>query len=472
MNAKELLNGTGIQIQNDFEVAGITNKFQEVRDGFIFFAKQGSSFDGHEYIEIALESNAALIICERQVSHDRCVMVDNIDMVMSYLSYKYNNCAVDNLYVIGITGTNGKTTTATIIYDLLVGLGTSVAVIGTNGLRYQDTFISLNNTTPDSIFLHHHFSKMQERGIKYVVMEVSSHGIEMERVLHIPFRQAIFTNFSSDHLDYHQTIESYFNAKCKLFERLSKNALAIINNEMTGAREVIRRTRGRVLTYGIEQGNFQAHHVRLTLDTTAYMIREHRITTKLVGHFNVYNTLAAIISVLNLGYSMSDIITVLSSINNINGRFEVININNRYGVVDFAHTSDAVISMLSFLNVVKKGKIITVIGCGGNRDMTKRETMGLLASNMSDYVVFTSDNPRFEDPNSIIDDMIKSVKNDNYYVIIDRRSAINKAVSLSEQNDMIVLLGKGSENYQIIKAEKTEFNDKIELIKALEGTIK
>lgn len=434
---------------------------RKVKKGDVFIALRGVDNDGHNYIEDAISNGAAKIICEEgNYSVETMIVKDTTEYLNNYV---YNNYyeKIKDIKLIGVTGTSGKTTTCFLVYNMLKKLGKRVGYIGTIGFYMDSKVRDLPNTTP---YIHELYNCLLEcnlNNIEYVVMEVSSHALDMDRVYGLEFDVCGFTNISQDHLDYHGTIDNYASTKVKLFSKLRGNKNAIINlddkySHMFMLSEnnniTISENSADVCIYDINMSN-------LGIDFKFnYEDMEYAVSIDMVGKYNVYNYVMALMLINSFGFSINEIIN-LRGINAPRGRMEMVKFGTNSIFVDYAHKPDAVKKVLESTREFCVGKIITIIGCGGNRDKTKRPIMGAIASDNSDYVIFTNDNPRNENPDDIMKDILSGVKNNNHEVILDRMDAIKKGISLLNDKDILLILGKGHEDYQIIKGVKYHFDD-------------
>ena len=439
-----------------------------VKNGDIFVALKGHYYDGHDYINEAIKNGASLVICEKKL--DLIAKYKKVKSTHKYLTKvlsKENNKLTRNMKIIGITGTKGKTTTAMIVYDFLRKLNINAAYIGTLGVYFKDKHIDLDNTTPDILTLNKIFKTLRDNNITHVVMEVSSHALNEERIKGLYFESAVFTNFSQDHLDYHKTMKEYFKAKLKILKHLDGNI--ILNTDDISGKKISKKTK-KYISVG-KNGCFNITDYKLfqtnSIVTFEYHYNYYTISIPFVGKHNIYNYMEAIALLTDLGFELTDIINLTNSLTSIRGRNELIKANNSYIVIDYAHSPASVEETLKTYNELKKGKIITIIGCGGNRDKSKRPIMGKISTEKSDYVIFTSDNPRDEDPKEIIKEMTNNLNSNNYEVIIDRKKAIKKGVKLLKKDDYLLILGKGHETYQIIKNQKYHFDDKEEVLRII-----
>lgn len=448
----------------------IKTNSRKVKPGDTFVAIKGFTVDGHDYIEDAIKAGATKIVCEHgSYSVETLVVHSTKEWVQKYIVDNYKD-EVNKLRIIGVTGTNGKTTTCFLTYQALKKLGVNAAYMGTIGFYYGDTKYELNNTTPEILDLYSYFIEALEHGVTDVVMEVSSHSLCEKRVEGLEFSEVAFTNLTEDHLDYHKTMENYLNAKLLILKQIKKDGVVIVNNDDDYGKyfEV-----GNYKTLGYSGDNYKILDYSQTDKGTliSFMVdgKKYEIETNLRSKFNVYNYLTCLALLNNLGFSIDEIAEVTKSIYPPKGRCEQIAVNGGEAVIDYAHTPDAVDKIISAFLENKKGKVITIVGCGGDRDPLKRPIMGNIASEKSDYVIFTSDNPRTEDPKAILDDIIKGVRKDNYEVEIDRPIAIRKGLDMIGKNDVLLILGKGHEDYQIIGHTKHHLDDAEEVRKYLEA---
>ena len=448
----------------------IKTNSRKVKPGDTFVAIKGFTVDGHDYIEDAIKAGATKIVCEHgSYSVETLVVPSTKEWVQKYIVDNYKD-EVNKLRIIGVTGTNGKTTTCFLTYQALKKLGVNAAYMGTIGFYYGDTKYELNNTTPEILDLYSYFIESLEQGVTDVVMEVSSHSLCEKRVEGLEFSEVAFTNLTEDHLDYHKTMENYLNSNLLILKQIKKDGVVIVNNDDDYGKyfEV-----GNYKTLGYSGDNYKILDYSQTDKGTliSFMVdgKNYEIETNLRSKFNVYNYLTCLALLNNLGFSIDEIAEVTKSIYPPKGRCEQIAVNGGEAVIDYAHTPDAVDKIISAFLENKKGKVITIVGCGGDRDPLKRPIMGNIASEKSDYVIFTSDNPRTEDPKAILDDIIKGVRKDNYEVEIDRPIAIRKGLDMIGKNDVLLILGKGHEDYQIIGHTKHHLDDAEEVRKYLEA---
>ena len=437
---------------------------RKVKEGQVFVAIKGHTVDGHDYIEDAIKNGASKIIAEKNVACN--IPLEIVESSEEYLKEKLKEEYADKLKdldLIGITGTNGKTTSAYLTYQFLNKLGHKSAYLGTLGYISPDEDIITDNTTPDVLTIYKILLHALENDYKTIVMEISSHALSFERIYGLHLKIAAFTNLTEDHLDYHKTMENYLNEKLKIINYLDKDGSLIVNGDDEASKKFTEKF-GKSITLGYqEEFDYFIKDTNITpAETTITFIynnKEYKVKTNLTSKFNVYNymTTLAILQAYNL--NIEDIIKVTSEIKAPKGRCETHKVNHGYAVIDYAHTPDAVEKVITAYNELKKGKVITIVGCGGDRDPIKRPIMGNIATTLSDYTILTSDNPRTEDPEKIMEDILKGVKTSNYEVILDRKSAIKKGIEMLNPEDILLILGKGHEDYQIIGHNKIHLDD-------------
>lgn len=437
---------------------------RKVKPGQIFVAIKGHTVDGHDYISDAINHGAIKIIAEKNVSSS--VPVEIVESTEEYLKKELKReyaDTINKLKIIGITGTNGKTTTAYLTYQFLNKLGNQTAYLGTIGFKLPDEEIGTENTTPDILSIYTLLLHAIEKECKTVVMEISSHALSYERIYGLHIDIAAFTNLTEDHLDYHKTMENYLNTKLKIIDYLPENGKLIVNTDDEYGQKFINKF-GKGITIGynktcnyfIKKADITPAETKITFvhsDTT------YNVTTNLTSKFNVYNYITSLAIVHEMGYSYEEIINITKDIKAPKGRCETHKVNKGYAVIDYAHTPDAVLKVVSAYNELKKGRVITIVGCGGDRDPIKRPIMGEIATRLSDYTILTSDNPRTEDPQKIMDDILKGVSTNNYEVELDRKTAIKKGIEMLQPEDILLILGKGHEDYQIIGHTKIHLDD-------------
>ena len=436
----------------------LQNDSRKVRIGDTFIALKGIKDDGHNYILDAINNGAKKIICEYG-NYPNMIKVDNTNTYLhKYLKDNYLKY-INRLKIIGITGTNGKTTTSYLIYQAMNILGIKCAYIGTIGFYINGKIKDNINTTPDILTLYHMLSKCVKENVKYVVMEVSSQGLYYNRVDGLKFDYAVFTNLTIEHLDFHKTMDNYLKEKMKLFSNLKEDGISIINSDDQYYKNFIT---DNCITYGV-LGDYKIRNINYNINNSSFTVNNIKYKTSLIGEYNIYNLCVVIIILKQLGISDDKIYNTILKLDSAPGRMDKIKYKDSIIIIDYAHTPDAVEKVLKTLK--DKGRITTIIGCGGNRDKSKRKIMGSIASKNSDYVIFTSDNPRYEESEDIIIDMIQNVDSFNYEIEINRENAIIKGIQRLEKNDILLILGKGHENYQEIKGVKYPFNDKDVVLK-------
>lgn len=443
----------------------IKTNSKRIKKGDTFIALKGMTYDGHDYIEEAIKNGAEKIICEHGEYNVQTIIVPSTkEYLNNYLDINYYN-KIKDITLIGITGTNGKTTSCYFIYELLKMLDVKCAYIGTIGFFIDKKERDLNNTTPEILELYEMFLECKSRGVNVIVMEVSSHALELDRVHGLKFNYVCFTNLTVDHLLFHKTMDNYLNAKKKLFNMLKKDAISITNVDDKYKDNFLL---DNTITYGESKSDFNIIKYKLKLDKTIYKLRynnkNYKVKMNVIGKYNIYNSLVAIIVLVNMGYNIKRVIKLFKRIKLPSGRLDMIKYKKNVIFVDYAHTPDAVKNVLTNAIKFKKNKIYTIIGCGGNRDKTKRKDMGIIATELSDYVIFTNDNPRNEDEMKIVNDMINGIINENYEVILDRSKAIKRGIDLLNKKDILFILGKGHEEYQLINGIKHHFSDKEEVL--------
>jgi len=427
---------------------------RSVSDGDTFIAIRGINDDGHKYVMDAINNGATTVIVEEgEYNINTIVVSDTKKYLEEYLENNYYD-KIKKLKLIGMTGTNGKTTTCFLIYQALNKIGIKCAYIGTLGF-YTDKEYKLNNTTPNLYEMYSMLLSCVDEDYEYVVMEVSSQGISMGRVNTLVFDYVIFSNLTIDHLDYHGSMENYVLSKQKLFT-MTNSSVAIINNDDMYKDYFLLDNKN--ITYGKNNSDYNINNIKTTLDGTSFKLNNEEYFTNLIGEYNIYN-LSIVIIILKC-LNIENIKDIIKDLNAPNGRMDIIKYNDNNIIIDYAHTPDAVEKIIKEVSKIDHNKIITIIGCGGNRDKTKRSIMGSIATTYSDYVIFTSDNPRFENPKKILKDITCKLDKKNYKIITKRKKAIKRGIQMLRKNDILLLLGKGHEGYQIIKNKKYPFVDK------------
>jgi len=466
-------------VTHEVIVSGIQYDSRKISRGEMFVAMRGQQVDGHKFISDAVNRGANVVVLEDEnVFPDSLAMhlgvikvvVENSRKALAKVSSNFYGNPTAKLKMIGVTGTNGKTTTAFILQQLLSTDNNKVGLIGT--IQYFDgkETKEATHTTPESLELHQLFSEMVKNGCIACVMEVSSHSLALDRVYGIGFSAAVFTNLTQDHLDFHSTMENYFQAKKILFDNLNPNAIAVTNLDDEYGKRIVESTKAKVISYGItNESNFQAREIQLGINDTNFSVNNISISSPLVGKFNVYNLLAAY-SVVN-EFGIQNPKSQIQNLKPVPGRFEKIHSPQGWtAIIDYGHTPDALEKVLKAIHDVlpkeNRGKIISIFGAGGDRDKTKRPKMGNIANELSDIVIVTSDNPRTENAEKIIDDVVAGISSTkNIIREVDRRKAIQQGLTLAKKNDVVLIAGKGHEHYQIIGTTKEHFNDREEVEK-------
>ncbi|MCM8781841.1 MAG: UDP-N-acetylmuramoyl-L-alanyl-D-glutamate--2,6-diaminopimelate ligase [Candidatus Omnitrophica bacterium] len=456
----------------ELEYTGISDDSRTIKKGDIFFAIIGSKLDGHKFIQEAVRKGASAVVTDKdfkgEVNGIKIIRVSNPRITLGEFARDFYNRPSDRLKVIGITGTNGKTTVSYLLAEVLKKAGHQTGIIGTICHRWNDKIVKANNTTPGIIELQRLLNTMTEDSVEYCVMEVSSHSLDQDRVFGIDFNSAIFTNITSEHLDYHKQFSDYLAAKTKLFRMLKPARSAILNLDDENFDIIRRCTHAKIITYGVKkEADVRAEKIRIGLEKTEFLVKTKKVsfwvTTPLIGIFNVYNILAAISYALNEGMPLEIIKEAISNFKGAEGRLELVASGGDFKVfIDYAHTDNALENVLTALRGITKNRLILVFGCGGDRDTLKRPRMGKVASRLSDYFFITSDNPRSEDPLTIAKEIEKGIDKHfkNYKIILERFEAIREAVNIARKGDIILIAGKGHEKYQIIGAKTIPFSDR------------
>ena len=470
----EALEAPAIVGADDVDIASIQSDSRQVTEGALFVAVRGTAVDGHSYIESAIGKGAVAVVCEEipEEALGKCTFVrvrDSAEALGLLVSRWYGDPS-RKLTLVGVTGTNGKTTIATLLYEMFRKMGHKVGLISTVRNYVDGEAIPTEHTTPDPLTLHALMARMVEAGCEYAFMEVSSHAIDQRRISGLVFDGGIFTNLTRDHLDYHKTVENYLRAKKRFFDDLPAGAFALTNADDKSGLVMLQNTKARKLTYSLRSlADFKGKILESHFEGTDLLINGREVTTRFVGRFNAYNLLAVYGAAVTLGADPEEALVVLSTLRSVAGRFETIPSPSGYtAIVDYAHTPDALTNVLNGIHEVLegKGRIITVVGAGGNRDKGKRPLMAKEAARLSDQVILTSDNPRFEEPEAIIQDMVAGlteVDKKRVLCITDRTQAIKTATMLARKGDVILVAGKGHEDYQEIKGVKHHFDDREKL---------
>lgn len=485
-----LVAGAEVIGDKDLAIKDIEHDSRKVTEGALFVCMEGAHADGHRFIPQAGEKGAAAIITERQMEAPdglAVLRVPDLKKALHIIVPYFHDYPARSMRVVGITGTNGKTSVSYMLRAMLRRMGRRVGLIGTIQIMIEDRALPVHNTTPDVVDLQRTLAMMRDAGMDYVVMEVSSHALDQNRVAGIEFDTAVFTNLTQDHLDYHRTLENYKKAKTVLFDLLSRTGVkqgktAVVNIDDAAGRDMLAHAGCRHLTYGIEgEASLKAENIQVLADGARFDIMTEGtrlpLHLQITGIFNVYNVLAAVGAALAEGAPLPLVRECMEEFTAVPGRFELVRGGQDFAViVDYAHTPDGLENILRTARQIARRRIITVFGCGGDRDNTKRPVMGRIAAGLSDYVVATSDNPRSEDPQRILAMVEAGVEEKiggkPHEVIIDRREAIFRAVALAEKDDIVIIAGKGHENYQILKDRTIHFDDKevaLEAVRAVQG---
>ena len=457
------------ELQRDIKAVHIDSR--RIAEGHLFVAMRGTVVDGHKYIQGAIDKGAVAIVCEQlpEVLEPGItyVRVSSSEEAVGPMATAFNDYPTEKVKLIGVTGTNGKTTIATLLYDMFRAMGYKVGLVSTVCNYIDGEAIPTEHTTPDAITLNSLLGRMADEGCKYVFMEVSSHAVAQHRIGGLKFAGGIFTNLTRDHMDYHKTVDNYLRAKKAFFDALPKEAFVVTNADDKNGLVMTQNTRAKVHTYSLRsladfKGRILEHH----FDGMLLDINNVELFVQFIGRFNACNLLAVYGAAILLGKRPDEVLTVLSTLRPVNGRFDAQHSPKGYtAIVDYAHTPDAIANVLGAIHEVQggKGQVITVVGAGGNRDKGKRPLMAQEAVKGSSRVIITSDNPRFEEPQDIINDMLEGLtpaQRTNVITIVDRREAIRTACMLAQKGDVILVAGKGHETYQDVKGVKHHFDDK------------
>lgn len=473
MKIGELLNGVSVlsgDYNSEIQISAVQFDSRKVQQGDMFVAIRGYNVDGHAYINSAVNSGAVAIVCQEQpqtlADGVEYIVVSDGAIALGRIAANMHGNPSKKMKLVGVTGTNGKTTTATLMYDMVRMMGHKAGLLSTvcnyiDGEKYPST-----HTTPDPIAINSLMAKMVEQGCEYCFMEVSSHSAHQHRIAGLDFDGAIFSNITHDHLDYHKTFKNYIDAKKMFFDSLKEQTFALTNGDDKNGAVMLQNTKATKKIYSCKRmADFNCKVIERHIDSTLLELNGEQVWTKFTGDFNAYNLLAVYSSMILLGFEKSVVLECLSRLSPVSGRFEtIVSKNGVVAVVDYAHTPDAVENVLSTLQKLKQSnQIITVVGAGGDRDKTKRPEMASVAYKLSDILILTSDNPRSEEPQDILNDMLAGVPNadsDKLFAIVDRKQAIGKAISIAKSGDIILVAGKGHEDYQEIKGVKHHFDDR------------
>lgn len=467
---EEFLSGLEYKVlqkgKEDIKYTGMEYDSRKIEAGNIFVALEGAVVDGHKFIKNAVENGAKAILVSKEVPLEfpvEYILVKDLRKNLGKIASEFYNYPQKKLKIIGITGTNGKTT-STYLLESILG-EEKVARIGTVEYKIGDEVIEAQNTTPESLDIVKICKKAVDKGLEYLVMEVSSHALALGRVSMLEFDVASFTNLTLDHLDYHESMQNYFEAKRKLFTMLKVKENSVINIDDPYGEKLYKEFGGYSYSLKNESANLKGKILEFHSDGQLVELelldRKYTVKLAILGRYNLYNVLGVIGMALLLGKEADEVVSGLKELKGAPGRFELINCGQDYiVVVDYAHTGDALENILQSINELKKGRVITVFGCGGDRDPSKRPIMGKIAQRLSDIAILTSDNPRTEDPHKIIEDVLKGMDGNNYLVEENRELAIVKAIEIAKTNDIILIAGKGHEAYQILGRKKIHFDDR------------
>jgi UDP-N-acetylmuramoyl-L-alanyl-D-glutamate--2,6-diaminopimelate ligase len=471
---KDIIYKAGIEEvvgSTDITVKSIAFDSRKVKPGSLFVATTGTKVDGHQFIDEVIEKGAIAIICQRFPAELKkgitYVRVNDSTLALSMVACNFYDNPSEKLRLVGVTGTNGKTTIVTLLFHLFRELGNSVGMLSTVRNQINDQVIPATHTTPDAIQLNELLSAMVDEGCKFCFMEVSSHAMSQKRNAGLKYSGGAFTNITHEHLDYHKTFDEYIKAKKSFFDQLPSEAFALTNTDDKNGKIMIQNTKARKYTYSLRSmSDYKCKLIENHFSGLILNIDGHEVHCKLVGSFNAYNVTAAYAIAVLLGEEKMNVLTHISNLSPVEGRFDYVTSKNKVvGVVDYAHTPDALQNVLNTIHDLSggKGSVITIVGCGGDRDTAKRPVMAKIACELSDKVILTSDNPRSEDPQQIIHEMEKGVAPHEVrktLSITDRREAIKTAVSIAQPGDIILVAGKGHEKYQEVKGVRTPFDDK------------
>ncbi|MCQ2342715.1 MAG: UDP-N-acetylmuramoyl-L-alanyl-D-glutamate--2,6-diaminopimelate ligase [Paludibacteraceae bacterium] len=465
-----LLQGLPVQVfgPTDIDITGIQFDSRKVQTGNLFVAQVGTTMDGHNFVDNCIAQGATAIVISNPAYRREgvtTIIADNTDYILGMMAHRWFGCPSEHLTLVGVTGTNGKTTIATLLYKMTRALGHKAGLLSTVVNYIDDQSVPSTHTTPDAIELNGLLRQMVDAGCEYAFMEVSSHSIAQERIAGLHFNGALFTNLTRDHLDYHKTFDNYRDTKKRLFDNLAKGAFAVTNKDDKNGLVMTQNTPAEVKTYSTRTlADFKASILEEGFDGMLLSVNRQEVFVPLVGRFNASNILAIYSAAICLGFDNAEVLRVLSTLTAVNGRFETIHSEHKgwTAIVDYAHTPDAVDNVIQTINEIRKGKLITVVGCGGNRDKGKRPMMAQIAKHGSDQLILTSDNPRDEEPADILRDMAAGLTEEELHqtlIIEDRAAAIQTACTLAQADDVILIAGKGHEDYQIIRGVKHHFDD-------------
>jgi len=473
-NLKDILYKVAIETvhgSTDVLVSNIQFDSRKVQQNDVFIALVGTLSDGHNYIEKAINLGAKVIVCQKIPQNctekTTYVQVSDTNLALAIIAANYYKNPSNNLQLIGVTGTNGKTTIASLLYQQFKNAGYKVGLLSTVKVMVDETEYKATHTTPDSLKINEYLSMMNDAGVEFCFMEVSSHGIHQKRTYGLHFKGGIFTNLSHDHLDYHSTFAEYRDVKKLFFDQLPKDAFALVNIDDKNGSIMLQNTKAKKVTYALKSyADYKAQILENQFSGLLLKVNNEEVWSKLIGAFNAYNLLAIFATGELLGLEHTENLRLISMLESVSGRFEYLVSKNQKitAIVDYAHTPDALKNVLQTINDIRTGneQLITVVGCGGDRDKTKRSKMAHIASELSNHAVFTSDNPRTENPETIIQEMEAGVEAQNFkkaISIVNRLQAIKTACQMANANDIILIAGKGHENYQEVNGVRTHFDD-------------
>ena len=459
----------------DVEITGIQFDSRKVTTGNLFVAQKGTAVDGHQFINSCISAGAAAVVCENTDGIDNTnnatiIRVKNSDEALGCIAAAWFDNPSRKLKLVGVTGTNGKTTIATLLYKLVRALGHKAGLLSTVVNYVDEQAVPSTHTTPDALQLNGLLADMVAAGCEYAFMEVSSHSIAQERIAGLDFDGALFTNLTRDHIDYHKTFDNYRDTKKRLFDTLKKDAFAVTNKDDKNGMVILQNCKAHLHTYSTRSmADYRGMILEEGFDGMLLTINQKEVFVPLVGRFNLQNLLCIYGAAVCLGFEPQEVLRILSTLTAVNGRFEAIHSPKGWtAIIDYAHTPDAVDNVIKTINEIRKGRLITVVGCGGNRDKGKRPMMAKIAKQGSEQLILTSDNPRDEEPKDILKDMTDGLTEEELrstLVIEDRATAIQTACTLAQKDDVILIAGKGHEDYQIIKGVKHHFDDHEEVKK-------
>lgn len=466
------ISGVETKCEKDFEVEGLAYDSRNVKNNYVFFAIKGFKMDGSKFIDTAIQNGARAIVASDEVNVKNFVITQDVRKVMAEMSCTYYDNPSLKLNLIGVTGTNGKTTTTYLLKKIFETAGHKTGLMGTIDYLFGDKKVDSKLTTPESIEINYMLNEMVKADITYCVMEVSSVALELNRVHGLKFKAGIFTNLTSEHLDFHENMPNYFNAKKILFDELPADSIAVSNKDDSYGENILTDCKAQKYFYSIQTASgFKAENICMNTAGLEFTVNinnsKYYFEISLPGKFNVYNSLAAISTSVPLGIKIEKIQKALKEVLPVNGRFNFVKLpNDASAIIDYSHTSDslknAIEAAIEIINESGvKGRVITVFGCGGNKDTTKRPVMGSIATELSDYVIITSDNPRYESPEDIIKGIVAGIhEKNNYEIQMNREDAIKRGMEISREGDLVLICGKGHETYQEINGVRNHFDDK------------